>query len=385
MLSEKGYYRPLYDELLEQQIERAKQTFGEDIDTTEQSIFGKFIRLCVNDYADIYEDLEKIYYARFPGSASGVNLDRICPFAGLSRTPAISAQHKIKIIGIPASVIEAGFLVQSDSNAIFQTIEDVEIKEDGTIETVVECQEAGVQGNVTNITTIVNPSEYVDAIEYIELTKRGEEIESDYALRQRFKKTVEGTGSGTANSIIGAIQRVNGVTSVNIVENDTEQVDSQGRPPHSFEVYVLATKDKDYEIAEAIFNKKPVAIRSAGQIEVEVKDAGGLSHIVRFSRSIEKTIYLKIKIKTNNLFDESGIEEIKTNLVNYCLSLENGQDVILSSLYGHIHKVNGVVETSDLSLSSDGKNYDNNSILCNSYEVARLSIEHIEIEVEDYE
>ena len=34
MLTEKGFYRPTFDELLEAQELRAKQLFGEDIDTS---------------------------------------------------------------------------------------------------------------------------------------------------------------------------------------------------------------------------------------------------------------------------------------------------------------------------------------------------------------
>ena len=85
VLTEKGFKRPTYDDLLATQITRAKELFGEDIDTSGQSVLGKFLRINVADLAECYELLEDIYYARFPGSARGQSLDRLCTFAGVVR------------------------------------------------------------------------------------------------------------------------------------------------------------------------------------------------------------------------------------------------------------------------------------------------------------
>lgn len=76
VLTDKGFQRPTYDDLLTRQENRAKTLFGEDIDTSSQSILGKYIRLNVEDLAECYELLEEIYYAIFPGSARGQSLDR---------------------------------------------------------------------------------------------------------------------------------------------------------------------------------------------------------------------------------------------------------------------------------------------------------------------
>ena len=80
-LTELGFERPTYDDLLEAQIARAKELFGEDIDTNETTPLGKYIRLNVADLANAYEVLEDIYYARFPHTARGTSLDRLCPFS----------------------------------------------------------------------------------------------------------------------------------------------------------------------------------------------------------------------------------------------------------------------------------------------------------------
>ena len=72
MLDDLGFHRPTYAELLAEQETRARQLFGDDIETGEATALGKYIRLNVYDYARLYELAEKIYYARFPNFATGV-------------------------------------------------------------------------------------------------------------------------------------------------------------------------------------------------------------------------------------------------------------------------------------------------------------------------
>lgn len=381
MLTDKGYYRPIYTELLAQQIERAKVLFGEDIDTSDTSVFGKMLRLNVLDLADCYENLEQIYYARFPNTANGMNLERLLPFAGISRNPRTFARHNIELTGEPGALVEAGFLV-CDKELYFATMEDCKIPDDGKAITMVECQERGKIGNIANINEVVNPTVEITGVKYIELAEEGQDQESDTGLRIRFNESIAGAGAATIDAISGAIMRVPGITGVNIVENDTAQ-EVEGRPPHSFECYVLGPASQDYAVGQAIFSKKPLGIKCTGDVEVDVLDKGGLPHVVRFSRTEEVIVYVKIEIVVNSFYETTGNEEIKRNLSEYVLSLGNGDDVILSSLYGHIHKVSGVVETRVLQLSKDGIEYSNGNIECTSFQVARLSQEHVEVTVHE--
>ena len=54
-INEKGYLRPTYDEILEDRIALAQELWGQEIDTSDASTLGKFIRLSVQDLADAYE------------------------------------------------------------------------------------------------------------------------------------------------------------------------------------------------------------------------------------------------------------------------------------------------------------------------------------------
>lgn len=377
-LTDYGFQRQTYEDILDIQIERAKQLFGETIDTSSQSIFGKILRLYCLDAAKNQELAESVYLSAFPNTASGVSLDRLCPFAGITRNPATYAQHSVKITGTSGAVVEMGFLV-SAGDVVFHTIDDYTIGTNGTALATVECNDSGTVGNVGlgDITDIVNPSADVTSITHTAVVKLAIDTETDYALRQRFSQTVLGQGSGTIDSIKSAILRVSGVESVLIDENSTSGT-SGGLPAHSFQCYVLAPTSAKQAIAEAIFSKKPIGVTSFGRELVELQDESGVTHGVYFTFATEVTIYVKCTIKTNDAYSGESLQEIKDNIVKKLATYTNGQSVTATSLYGSIY-VDGVEDVTSLTISSNGTSYSTNTISLAKSEVARTSAANIEV------
>lgn len=381
VLTEKGFKRPTYEDLLAAQVARAKELFGEDIDTSGQSVLGKFLRINVADLAECYELLEDIYYARFPNSARGQSLDRLCAFAGVVRDPATAARLKVRIYGNTGAVIPAAFQV-SGAGLTFYIDNDYTVGEDGSVECYANCAEPGVAGNIPyeTILTIVNPDPDLEKAELVKVDTYGQEREGDTSLRIRFGESVAGAGSATVDAIRGAISRVALVDGVAIAENDTEET-VDGRPPHSFECYVLAPESQDQLIGEAIFSKKPLGIKSVGAVEVQVLDEGNKPHTVRFSRTVRRMVHIRARIRTNQFFESSGIEQIKESLLGHINNLANGESVYLSGLYGYIHGVHGVVNVQELLISDDGASFASGNVMIGDHEIARSEAEHMEIEV----
>ncbi len=378
-LTELGFERPTYDEILENQINRAKTLFGDTIDTSELTALGKYIRINVADLDTLYQTLEGVYYARFPNTASGVSLDRLCPFAGITRNAATYARHKVTLTGTAGATIEAGFEVSNENqSAVFHLIDDYVIGDSGTVNAYVDCNEAGTVGNITSasINTIVNPSADVESVSGVTLTSAGKNRESDTLLRTRFSQAVSGIGSGTMEAIKGAIMGVNGVDGCTIKENDTDST-IDGIPPHSFECFVLSNDLSVTHslIGQAIFEKKPLGIKAFGEISVEVADKNGNIHTVSFTKTIRKELYIEINLITNDSFPDNGEDIIKTNLVNFLATFTNGATVYRSSLYNAIN-IDGVVSVESLKLSGTESN-----IKCAANEVARVSPNNITIHI----
>ena len=389
MLDDLGFHRPTYAELLAEQETRARQLFGDDIETGEATALGKYIRLNVYDYARLYELAEKIYYARFPNFATGVQLDRLTPFANISRNPATVARHIVEFYGIAGKTVEQGSLVATGDGVTFYTLEDVTMQDEGlglgTARVTVECTEFGTVGNVAvgEIDRMGNPNGYVREVRHIALKLLAKDAETDKALRERFHDVVKGTGSGTWEALYGALGRITNVDGVVIVENDTAETVGT-MPPHSFQCYIVAPNTLDQQIGQTIFDKKPIGIKPLGEVEVTVLDSAGSAHVMRFSRAIEKQISLQATIKKTTSYPEDGTEQIKTNIANLINGLSNGDDVILSRLYSAIHAVEGVAEVADLKIKAGDGAFAAANIICLPAEFARIQKENVDLTVVQY-
>ena len=389
MLDDLGFHRPTYAELLTEQETRARQLFGDDIETGEATPLGKYIRLNVYDYARLYELAEKIYYARFPNFATGVQLDRLTPFANISRNPATVARHIVEFYGIAGKTVEQGSLVATGDGVTFYTLEDVTMQDEGlglgTARVTVECTEFGTVGNVAvgEIDRMGNPNGYVREVRHIALKLLAKDAETDKALRERFGEVIKGTGAGTWEALYGALGRIINVDGVVIVENDTAETVGT-MPPHSFQCYVVAPNTLDKQIGQTIFDKKPIGIKPLGEVEVTVLDSAGSAHIMRFSRAIEKQISLQATIKKTTSYPEDGTEQIKNNIANLINGLSNGDDVILSRLYSAIHAVDGVAEVANLQMKAGSGAFAASNIICLPAEFARIQKENINLTVVQY-
>lgn len=382
MLTETGYTRRTYDEIIDDKIERAQELFGEDIETDETTPLGKFIRINAYDQALAEEEAEAIYYARFPNTATGASLDRLCTFIGISRNSATSAQFKIKATGEPGKTVPFGFLVGTESELNYYSTQEVEIGEDGSCEFTAECTTAGTNGNVSagEINIIVNPSADVEEICGVSLIKAGTDIESDYALRQRFNEAKEGQGSCNENSIRTALLRVPTVTSASVIVNESDTEDSAGRPPHSFECFISGGEKNHEDIAMAIYDKKPLGIKTFGKVSYTITDEGGYNHTINFSHTTNQDVVVSIKIKINTDFNSvTGIDEIKNNIITYINGLGVGNNVVFSSLFGKIHAVNGVEEVTELLLGKSEQSLTTENIEISDWEIAECSSVSVEV------
>lgn len=360
MLSETGYKRKTYAEIIEEKEQLAKDIFGEDIDTSDTTPLGKFLRITAYQDTRIEEVAEQIYYSRFPNYANGVSLDRLCVFAGISRNPAIASEYTIKAYGTAGKSIPYGFLVGTEEGITFYNTEnDIVFNSSGQATFTAKCTDTGEIGNVPyiEINTIVNPDVNITDIEATAQTTIGKEIESDYALRQRFNVTKEGLGACNESAIIAAVLSVPEVTSANIVVNDTNENDSETNlPPHSFNVIVTCPSTSYQSVAEAIFSRKPIGINSRGTITRSVTDVSGKSRNISFSvpDNVAINVTVTVKVDSSVFVATDGAAEIKNNIESYINGLGTGNNVSRSALYGVIHDVTGVLDVTDLKITADG-------------------------------
>lgn len=353
VITETGYHRPTFEEILYDLKLKAKELWGEDIDTSDQTPLGKILNIMAFYRAKDHESAEAIFYSRFPNSATGTSLDRLCPLSGVTRNVATPARYQVEITGENGTVIPVGFLVSTESDIEYYNTMEATIT-GGKATITVECTEPGTMGNVvaSDINEIVNPDAGVDSVVGTALVVEGTDEESDFDLRRRIEVANSGAGTGNTAAIRAALLKVPTVTSAYVHENDTDTTDSIGTPPHSIACYVSGGLDYADEIGEAIFSTKAAGIPTHGGEEVSVADDAGYLHTVRYNIMESVAVSVDISIKTKDSFaGEYGIAQIKENVMGYINSLSFGDDVVISALYGYIHSVAGVAKVTSLKLN----------------------------------
>jgi uncharacterized phage protein gp47/JayE len=183
---------------------------------------------------------------------------------------------------------------------------------------------------ISGVAGVVNPA---DAIP-------GRLRETDAEFRVRHLLSLSSSGRATPEAIRAhLLNDVPDVTYARVVENDTNVEDAAGRPPHSFEAFVIGGTDQ--AVADSIFASKAAGIQTWGSTDVEVVDSVGESHTVSFSRPVELYLHLRVTITPGEGYPDTGtpLDTIEQALADFLTGEGEpvlGQDVYRVQLMGAI-------------------------------------------------
>lgn len=377
-----GFRRKLYSECLEERIAKAKEKFGVNIDVSETSFLGLLIRNLAWDEASLWELAEKVYYSAYVNSSEGTSLDDVGMYLTITRRPATQSKGKIKIKGVSGTKVSKGFRVATSDNIIFETVEDVEIK-NTVAEVGIVSIGYGKENNVgeKTITEIVNPMIGIDEVINEEQTENGLDIETDTEFRERYKKSYSRGGGSTVPAIRASLLDIDNVADADVRENITMH-EQDGIPPKSLACFIYGGDDD--VIARAIYKNKPAGIEAFGETYINIKDEKGMIHKIGFTRAKVKEIYVKVKLKIEE--DYKGDDVVKRSVINYIggtddngiryNGLKLGKDVIIAKVLNSIMALGGVADA-QIELSTDDKTYKKENIIIDKNTIARTNIEKV--------
>ena len=316
MLDGTGFKRKTYNELLQEMDQRARELFGDDINTSERSPIGILIRLFAWFLGKSWELAEKVYNSGFVTKAEGVQLDNLTPLYNTQRIAEQSARVTLSFTGTPNYTILTGTQFATENNILFTLTEDVTLDSLGSGAGIAYAVETGASGNVlaNTITVQAEPDVDVLTVNNPENATGGREEETDSELVNRLLDSSAAGGSGTGNSIRARLLGVTGVRAASVIENNTMSV-VDGNDPKSIHVYVLGGDSQD--VAEAIFEKKSAGIGTNGAEIVNVEDASGNNQVIKFDYAVEVPIYVNADITTNNAYPVDGAAQVQDAIIRY--------------------------------------------------------------------
>jgi uncharacterized phage protein gp47/JayE len=437
---------------------------GEVVDTSDSSALGRLIALVSPSDADLWEAAQEVYAAFDPNAATGIALDNLVDYAGITRIEQTFTTTSLLLAGDINTFITAGSVVGSDiTGDNFTTVSGVGLTPDfasgitisvltvanstaysftyagntstqtvsitssasATVANILSALQAQIasahptlSASVVGETLIVNRVDLFQRVTFTvspnlgvtKVRKIGEAVaedagplpqqantitkivtpilgwdsvtnpiaategqlrETDEELRLRFRNSKFERATNTLDAMYSALQGVEGVEQVIIYENDTNVTDGNGVPAKSFLPIIVGGLSLD--IANAIWDNKPVGILSFGNTTVNIDDIQGFPHAVSFQRPEPVVIYITMDLTTDSLFPGNGIDQIKAELISYFESnIGVGQDVVYSRLFTPINKVAGH-QVNSLTIAKTPSPVGTSNIVIDFDEIASLS------------
>jgi len=309
-----GFIRLDFD-LIQKDIEedaKLPEFFGEDVDLSEYSPIGIFIKLMAKKLANLWEVMEDVYYSNYIDTAEGVSLSRIAAFKGLARNPERQSVVTLQIKGVIGVYVPDGFIASTKQGIKFITTEGGIIT-DGKVELNAVCLPYGVIGNVceNSITEINTPLAGVEEVNNPVEGYGGREVESDYELRKRYKEG-SGVGGASAVSIQAVLNEIDSVISA-VVNENCEDFEVDGMPPHC--LHAVINGGTDSEIVDVFMKYKSGGIKTIGEKHASIIDIMGVERTFYWDNPDYVNIYVLINIITNEKWDSSYIDEVKKRVI----------------------------------------------------------------------
>lgn len=361
-LTDAGFRRPTYAELLDALEHKARELFGSQANLTVRSPLGVFLRIFAWMLNLLFSLLEDVYNSRFIDTAVGTSLYNLGRAIGLRLLGAQKAVGYLMFTGEDGVDVPEGFLAETITGAQYVVI-SAGVISDGAVTLPATAAISGPDGNTAEntINIVTNPKIGISAVINPSPFEGGRNTETDPEFRERYYLSVDFAGGVNIDAIIAEVyESVEAIIAVTGDENGTDYMDANGLPPHSFEI--VAYGGLDEQIAEAIFKRKAAGIQTFGNTTVAVLSASGNTYDISFSRPMLVSVWVKVyDLVTDNHFPLDGIEQIKQRVVAYIGGnarggLNIGQSVICVTLPTEVLKVPGVVDFK-LQISSDGTTY----------------------------
>lgn len=383
-IDKNGFHMPTYLDIRDKQISDAKNIYGQDIYLEPDSQDYQFIVTFSEKIYDAFQAAQLVFNNRSPSTAIGSALDGIIKINGIKRQSASYSTCLVTISGIAGTIIKNGVIVDK-GNIKWDLPSLVTIPDSGQINVIATCKITGpIVANPGDLIGIYTPTYGWNGVYNSESAMLGSDIESNSKLRKRQSTSTAQPSRTVLEGTKGSVANIDGVTRSEIYENDTNETDSKGLPPHSITAVVENGADED--IAQAIFSHKGPGCYTNGDVEIEVTDSAGEVTTIRFFRVEYADIDVVLNVKALKNYTTATTSMIKANIETYLNSLGIGSNLDISALWGIALQANSnlanlTFSITGLTAARHGENQSSEEIDLTFKEITRGDVNYITVNV----
>ncbi len=314
------------------------QIYGPDINVGPNSPDGQLVNIIAQAVVDMLELCAQVFTSFDPDEAIGTVLDERCAINGVIRRGAtyttqvvqVTVDRALTLPGLDTAPLNP-FSVSDAAGNQFQLLTTFSFGGAGTQALTFQAAQLGpvetVIGTITQIVTTtlgvtgVNNSAAAASVGLAE--------ETDAQLRIRRANSVSLPSRGYLEGLIGALLDTDGVTEVEVLENDTNSTDVNGIPGHSIWCIVLGgTNDA---VADAIYKKRNAGCGMKGAVVVAVPQIDGTTFDIQFDRPTDEALWISFDVTAiTGTVDDDYIREQILALLSYRINQSADTATIVS-------------------------------------------------------
>ena len=235
-----------------------------------------------------------------------------------------------------------------------------------------------ISKSVPGLSAVVNVGSYI----------AGRVKETDAEYRASYAEKIFSHSSRMIDSIRSAIlANCQGVTSVSVYENVSNETDSAGRYPHSIEVVVDGGDST--EIAQQILNTKAGGISTFGSTSVDIAIEEGNEITIRFNRPnyLKVWFHVSIVMAKYSTLPVGYSDMIRSLILDAMSTLQSGDDVnpqslMLASIYQNVTGI-GYVEITIGTVNEKPSEFTEHNIYCGARDRAVTEESMIEVVINE--
>lgn len=333
IIDESGLHIPLYTDIRDDLIQKARGIFGDDIYLEPDSQDYELIAEFSDKLDDAYKALQMVYNNRSPGSAIGAGLDGVVKINGIRRKGNGHSQCAVVLTGDAGTRVFSG--IAKDKGGHLWDVGDVVFPASGKVEVMATCRTVGaVYADAGTITKIVTQTNGWLGVNNPVNALPGQTVESDPTLKGRQAISTAKPSKTVLLGIMGGIAEIPDVLRHRIYENDTNIPDKNGIPGHSISAVVEGGDTKD--IAHEIYLRKTPGSGTYGDVIVPVESPDpsvAMPPPICFFRPQYVDVFVEVRITPRAGFVYQLAEDIGQNITDYLNALEIGGELTVSALY----------------------------------------------------
>ena len=443
------------------------------VETSPNSLTGIFIATMAEREAALWEHLEATYYAMYPNSAEGINLDNAVSFTGVQRHGEVHSTVYALIKAEEGTVVSAASTEVLLNQTVFRLVNDITVSQNvaaafrveiatlsddavytitvngathaiaaqvgTTASTILNSivtflQSSGLNAELVNggvnaevdgrnsVSVGVSPTLVLDEIESVVLLRAeepgpvevpansltgintsntnihgvrnivpgtaGRLTEKDNELAERYPDGPFRLGSGTLPAIrANLIQNVPGIIDLLIIENASDETDSEGRPAGSIETIVRGGDET--EIRDELLRVSAAGTPLYGLSQATRRDSEGTPHTVGLTRPTPVYVWVaaRIILKEGATVNASTFQLIQQQIVRQGNEYKSGADVIRQEFIGPIYDTTDSIFELELTMFGTPQasyvpslgEYTENNVIIGSREYASFAISRVAV------